>query len=102
MIPGIDESLLTAYALGELSGADRAAVAACLASSVEARQFVAEVRSTAHLLADELARESFGGLTELQHAAIEQKLDDAVRLPISRMPIRRHVRRERLVFAMSL
>jgi Ca-activated chloride channel family protein len=103
MIPVIDESQLTAYALGELAGAERAAVAAYLAGSAEGRQFVAEIRATANLLVDELARESFGGLTDLQHAAIEQKLDDAMRIPISGSWRARRRRNWNLaVFGMSL
>lgn len=98
----MDELLLTAYALGELSGTERAAVAAYLVGSAEARHYVAEVRATANLLVDELARESFGGLTELQHASIEQKLDDALRIPVVQARARRRVRWDRAVLAMSI
>jgi Ca-activated chloride channel homolog len=100
MAPGIDDTKLTAYALGELEGAERAEAAAYLAGNEPARRYVAEVRATASLLSDELARESFGGLTDLQHAAIEQKLADAYR--IGRARPRRGVRRERMIWAMSM
>jgi Ca-activated chloride channel family protein len=100
MAPGIDDIKLTAYALGELEGAERAEVAAYLAGNEPARRYVAEVRATASLLSDELARESFGGLTDLQHASIEQKLDDAYRIGPARP--RAGVRRERLIWAMSM
>lgn len=98
---GIDEISLTAYALGELSGPERAAIAAHLAGNEEARRYVAEVRATAHMLSDELTRESFGGLSDLQQAAIENQLvEHTLLLPTPRM--RRHVRRERWVLAMSI
>ncbi|HET6249541.1 MAG TPA: von Willebrand factor type A domain-containing protein [Tepidisphaeraceae bacterium] len=102
MAPLIDETSLTAYALGELSGAERAAVAAHLVGNATARQYVADIRSTAHLLADELSRESFGGLTDLQHAAIEQKLHSAMRISSARPRLSRVARWNRAVFAMSL
>jgi Ca-activated chloride channel homolog len=88
--------------LGELSGTERAAVAAYLVGCPASRHHVAEVRATANLLVDELARESFGGLTELQHAAIEQKLDDALRIPLARARHRRRLRWDRTVLAMSV
>ncbi|HWE04078.1 MAG TPA: VWA domain-containing protein [Tepidisphaeraceae bacterium] len=100
MSVGIDESLLTAYALDELSGAERAAVAAHLAASEEARRYVADVRSTAHILSDELTREHFGELNDLQHAAIERHLDEMVRVP--RMTLRHPVRHDRLILFMSM
>ncbi len=100
MTPAIDESNLTAYALGELSGPERTAVAAHLAGSEESRRFVADVRATAHVLADELARESYGGLTDLQHAVIEKKLESMLRLPQARR--RNVVRHDRMVLVMSL
>jgi len=101
MISEIDEILLTAYALDELSGAQRAAVAARLAVSDDARRFVADVRATAHLLSDELARENLGGLSDLQHAAIESQLAEPYRLPLARARIRAR-RRDRIVLALSM
>lgn len=74
----IDEIRLTAYALGELDAADRAAVEAHLSAnrpgSAAARRYVDEVRATARLLSGELAREINFGLTALQHEVIEQHL----------------------------
>src|SRR5665213_3389992 len=78
MAVGIDESLLTAYALDELSGAERAAVAAHLGESEEARRYVADVRATAHILSDELTREHFGELDDLQHPFIERHVNNSV------------------------
>jgi Ca-activated chloride channel family protein len=100
MSVGIDESLLTAYALDELSGAERAAVAAHLGESEEARRYVADVRATAHVLSDELTREHFGELNDLQHATIERHLDDMLRIP--RMTVRHPVRHDRLILAFSM
>ena len=80
----LDESILTAYALGELTGSERAAVAALLVGNESARRYVGQVRATAALLSDELARESYGGLTDLQHAALESRLADMLRLPGAR------------------
>jgi Ca-activated chloride channel family protein len=100
MAPSIDDIKLTAYALGELDGTERAAVAAYLAGNEPARWYVAQVRATANLLSDELARESFGGLDELQHAAIEQKLVSALR--IGHAHSRSGARRERVIWAMSI
>ena len=100
MFPGIDDHQLTAYALGELSGAERAEVAAFLVGSDLARRYVAGIRATASVLSDQLARESFGGLTELQHAVIERNIEERGQ------PANRRIypgkRRDRFVLAMSL
>ncbi|HZN67978.1 MAG TPA: zf-HC2 domain-containing protein, partial [Tepidisphaeraceae bacterium] len=58
----ISDERLTAYALDELAGEDRAAVEAHLATNPEARREVEEVRATARLLAAELADEPGEGL----------------------------------------
>jgi Ca-activated chloride channel family protein len=100
MDSGIDESLLTAYALDELSGAERAAVAAHLAMSEEARRYVADIRATAHMLSDELTREHFGELNDLQHMVIERKLEEMLERPS--LKFRHPVRHDRLIFSMSL
>src|SRR5579862_298726 len=102
MTPVIDETMLTAYALGELSGTERAAVAAHLAGHPDARQYVAEMRTTANLLSDELARESFGGMTDLQHAEIEEKLSEMLQVPAVRYSTRRKSYWNQAVFAVSL
>ncbi len=65
-----DEALLTAFALGELEGAEHDAVAARVAADVEAQALVDEIRSMGDLLTSELATESAGTLTAEQRAAI--------------------------------
>src|SRR5690348_8917742 len=63
---------LTAFALGELDGAERAEIEALLASSADARRFVDEIRETARILTDHLQAEpSPVGLAPAQRAAIE-------------------------------
>src|SRR3954454_19155644 len=99
----IDELKLTAYALGELDDADdRAAVEAHLAGDVVARRHVDEVRATAAVLTDELAREADREeklhpdeyrLTALQHATIERRLcgeREPVRHTARTVPLRRN------------
>ncbi len=48
---------LTAYALGELDGSERAEIEALLAESAAARQYVAEIRDTAQLLSEQFRSE---------------------------------------------
>lgn len=72
-----DEMNLTAYALGELEGAQREAVQARLAGSDADRRFVEEVRSAARVVSDELSREQTAGLDAIHYAAIELRLRDA-------------------------
>lgn len=103
----IDELKLTAYALGELDDADdQAAVEGHLAgdgaAATAARRHVDEVRATAAVLADGLAREADRDehlhpdeyrLTALQRAAIERRLAgerDPVRRPARAVPLRRN------------
>lgn len=69
-----DEMNLTAYALGELEGAEREAIEARLAASSEDRRFVEEVRAAARLVSDELAGEPLGSLHAIHYAAIELRL----------------------------
>src|SRR5687768_3833822 len=52
-----DEMKLTAYALGELSDAERVAIESRVWSDPAARAEVEEIRGVAKLLADELAKE---------------------------------------------
>ncbi len=77
----IDETSLTAYALDELDGADhaiqRAELEARLASDHSLRRQVEEIRATAQWVSAELAAETTLGLTEIQHAAIERRLEHA-------------------------
>jgi|GEM_PF-5477755 len=65
-----DDPKLTAYALGELDAAERAAVEAVLAGSPEARAAVEEIRAAAGRLTSELAAEACPELTPAQRAAL--------------------------------
>ena len=58
----MNEMKLTAYALGELYGPERAAVEAHVADDADARRFVDEMRETARVVTDELAHEPVVGL----------------------------------------
>src|SRR5689334_16590026 len=62
---------LTAYALGELDGTERAEIEALLAESPEARRFVEEVRETARILTEQFRLEPSPGLAPAQREAIE-------------------------------
>ncbi len=87
MTRGIDDIRLTGFALGELDGAEQVAVQAYVEESESARRYVQEVRATARLLGGELSRElaavstapNGGGLTDAQHAAIEEEIERALR-----------------------
>src|SRR3954470_8350234 len=83
----INELRLTAYALGELYGAERDAVEAHLADDPEAQRFVNEMRETARLVSNELAHEPVVGLLAVHHAAIERHIEEAARL---NQPLRLH------------
>jgi Ca-activated chloride channel homolog len=72
----LDDPKLTAYALGELEGEERAAVEALLQKSPEARQWVEAVRQTVQKLEAELLEESCPVLTTKQTRAIEKELVD--------------------------
>jgi hypothetical protein len=61
---------LTAYALGELDGADQAAVEKALESSAELREAVDQIRRTADLLAEHLQSEPAPALTPEQREAV--------------------------------
>jgi anti-sigma factor RsiW len=69
-----DEMNLTAYALGELEGAERQAIEARLSASADDRRFVDEVRVTADAISHELDREQLSGLDAIHYAAIELRL----------------------------
>ncbi|REJ67944.1 MAG: hypothetical protein DWQ31_09830 [Planctomycetota bacterium] len=62
---------LTAYALGELDEADRAALAAELAAAPELADVVAEIRQAGEFVQGGLAAEPAPQLTDAQRAAIE-------------------------------
>ncbi len=65
---------LTAYALGELAGAEQAEVETLLAEDTEARQFVEEIRATASILTEQFQRELGPGLSATHHEAIASVL----------------------------
>ena len=70
-----DESLLTAYALGECDAeADRSAAERLLAADPAAWRVVDEVRATASALTDGLKGEPDVGLTAIHVAGIERRL----------------------------
>ncbi len=81
-----NDDRLTAYALGELSAADRAAVDAEINDCAESRQFVAEVRETARLLTEQFQQESAPGLTDQHRQAIEVGLKPASVLALKENP----------------
>lgn len=66
-----DDAMLTAYAVGELDGDDRAAVEARLADDPAARAEVDEIRQVADLLESELQAAAAPRLAALQRTAIE-------------------------------
>jgi hypothetical protein len=74
----IDETLLTAYALGELDmdPDERERVAAHVDSNISARRFVDDVRESAGLVVGALSVELVDGLTEFQHEMIERRLSE--------------------------
>jgi hypothetical protein len=89
----IDELILTAYVLGELDGAERAALEVRLTSDHAALRQVEEIRATAKWVSAELAAETAPGLSDLQHAAIERRLAQAGRpdrSPLQLRPVRRN------------
>ena len=70
----VTEDQLTAYALGELEGAERERVEAHVARDEPSRRWVEEVRTTARLLTTELSAESLSALLPSHRAAIEQRM----------------------------
>lgn len=69
-----DEALLTAYALGELEGAEAAAAERLLAADPSAAAVVNDVCRTASWLTDGLKAEPDLGLTAIHVASIERQL----------------------------
>ena len=82
---------LTAYALGELDGADREAIEALVAECEESRKFVEEVRETARLLTEQLQKEPSPGLGLHHRQAIVAGLDEKPTLQPA-MPMRQRTR----------
>ncbi len=89
-----DDPLLTAYALGEVTDEERAAVERFLEENPDARAEIREIRAAANLLARELAAEDAPALTREQRAAV---LEAAA--PV---PVRNPFRYGRLVLRLSL
>ncbi|MCA9322454.1 MAG: von Willebrand factor type A domain-containing protein [Planctomycetes bacterium] len=78
----IDESRLTAYALGETEGSEKQAIEAQLAQSADARAFVDEQVALAELLSSELSAEPALLLDDARRSAILNG-----RLPARRSPM---------------
>src|SRR5687767_14138085 len=74
MTPEIDETCLTALALDELEGAERARVSALVEGSAAAMEFVEGVRETARTVSAGLRDESSSTLLPIQREAIGQRL----------------------------
>jgi Ca-activated chloride channel family protein len=96
----IDQTTLTAYALGELDPAERQSVEAFLRDSAVGRGYVETIRRTGGLLSQELEREAVNGLTAVQRAALEGRIEQASdREPAAQ---RTHRRWNRAVLAGSI
>lgn len=67
-----DDAMLTAYALGELAGADAAAVEARIARDADARRTVDEIREFAGVLATDLAAEPCPSSDTERRAEVER------------------------------
>jgi Ca-activated chloride channel family protein len=82
-----DDPRLTAYALGELDGAEKAEVEQRLANDAEARQLVSETRALAAQLTSELSAAP-EALTDERRAAIDARLKAAEAGAVKRgMPV---------------
>ncbi len=79
---GPDDPRLTAYVLGELSQAERAAVERQLAVCSESRAVVDELRTTTEQLSEALQREPLPMLTPEQRATIEAVSQASRRQPL--------------------
>lgn len=88
MKPEIDETLLTAYALGEVNARERGRVAAHVDADADARRYVEEVRATAGMITDQLAAEHGDGLTVRQHESIERRLRQFEGAAAAAVPLR--------------
>ncbi len=83
MMSSIDEIRLTAFALGELDGAEHAAVQAYVDQSESARRYVQEIRGTARQVSNELSRAfeietPVASFSAAQHAAIDRRIELAL------------------------
>jgi Ca-activated chloride channel homolog len=96
----IDQTTLTAYALGELDLAERQSVEAFLRDSAVGRGYVETIRRTGGLLSQEFEREAVNGLTAVQRATLERRIAQAAhREPAA---TRTHRRWNRAVLAGSI
>ena len=71
---------LTAFALGELQEPDRSRLEAELEHDPQGREFVQEVKQTASMVGDELAKESGPGLSDIHRLAIAGHLQEMMGL----------------------
>lgn len=71
----IDETKLSAYALGELAEPERSALEAELSHNAEARRLLDELRQTAGQLTRELTAETGPGLDEPRRREIERRIE---------------------------
>ena len=71
-----DDWKLTAYALGELDDADRAAIETKVARSPELQAYIEEIRATAPVVTDELKGTAAVGLTDAQRRWIEERASE--------------------------
>lgn len=76
-----DDAKLTAYALGELRGADWAEVEQTLAGDAEGQETVEEILQTARLIELELKKQPSPRLSPAHLATIEDHIDRHTRLP---------------------
>jgi len=82
-----DDPQLTAYALGELRGADWAEVEQKLAQDPEARAWVEQIRSAARHMSDELHKERPATLLPEHRASIEVQIASRTRPPFRQLGI---------------
>jgi secreted protein with Ig-like and vWFA domain/anti-sigma factor RsiW len=90
-----DDPLLTAYALGEVTDEERAAVERFLDENPDARAEVEDIRAAATLLAGALAEEDAPALTPEQRTAVLEAAADPA-------PVRTPARRGRLALRLAL
>ena len=71
----VNDEQLTAYALGELEGADWAAAEERVAGDEAARRYVEDVRAAAQLMSEGLSAQPSPGLDESNREAIDEHLE---------------------------
>jgi anti-sigma factor RsiW len=71
----VDDEQLTAYALGELEGADWAAAEQRIAQDESARKYVEDVRAAARLMSEGLSAQPSPGLDDTNREAIENHIE---------------------------